>query len=734
MRTNAGGSLRPQTFVMQLDLPHVLMPGSLLQGSVLQCRQVSRTYAVRAPNAVLRTLYDFDGVMTPRRWLDACQKRQWDMPAVSGLLQALIEEKVLVCVHDVPRQLWVHASNPRTMGEAPLPAQLAERMAAAQIRLSCVPAAGAITLDSGNCAEDFHRLLRERVSNRAFGQDPLPPSVLTAVLWAAAGVVPDRDRFRTVTPSAGALYPLRHYYLNLRPTGALKIGAYALSAASGTSLHYVPLTSDLSALQAAFSTPELLDQAQGVLVIAAKFSDSAMKYGPRALSYVPLEAGHSAQNALLAATAGNCNAVEVGGFLEDDLAEMLGCAADIVPITTVVLGSPGAARESEGPAEFDWVDVRDVEGARGFFLCRARQDSTHPWSWGRDVDAGRARTKATMESRERAALCKPQGLISACAQELANALDPGDILRYSAAQYRRPEFPYRPFDPREEYLWKAAHSILDDLPCHMLADLIYLDEGLANHSRASVYTSANTSGTASHTSIASALENAVLELIERDAFMRLWLGEPANEVREVDLSASLQARLRRLRQAGMRVVLRDIGHAYCHVAFCFAQSVEHHFTRVATCAGYDFEFAMDHALMELESQIYVSLHNSKPPPIRPSEVRNASDHATLYSQRSTFRRADALAEPTNLQRTQRDLAHDWPTLLQQLRGDEHRLIAVDLTDGAPCRTPTIKAFIPGLIPIKFGYGNEPAGHPAYLSLIRRGGEQGRGRPFPHPFN
>ena len=61
---------------------------------------------------------------------------------------------------------------------------------------------------------------------------------LTAVLWAAAGVVDDEDRLRTVTPSAGALYPLRHYYLNLRATGTLSPGAYALSASGEGRLHY----------------------------------------------------------------------------------------------------------------------------------------------------------------------------------------------------------------------------------------------------------------------------------------------------------------------------------------------------------------------------------------------------------------------------------------------------------------------------------------------------------------
>ncbi|WZB69018.1 hypothetical protein WJ968_20020 [Achromobacter xylosoxidans] len=77
---------------MQLDLPHVLMPGSLLHGSSLQCRQASRTLSLRAPQAVLRSLRDFDGGLTPRQWLNACAERGWDAQAATGLMTTLIAE------------------------------------------------------------------------------------------------------------------------------------------------------------------------------------------------------------------------------------------------------------------------------------------------------------------------------------------------------------------------------------------------------------------------------------------------------------------------------------------------------------------------------------------------------------------------------------------------------------------------------------------------------------------
>ncbi len=724
---------------MQLDLPYVLMPGSLLHGDRLQCRLPARTLSLNAPARVLRALHEFDGTLTPRQWLQRRQREQWHADSVSGLLQTLMDEGALVSVHDAPRHWWGHAENPRTLGEQPGAQVQRDLVAAAQDRLTAPPANDAISFDSGGPATALHALLSRRASRRGFGDALIDVRILTSILWAAAGIVADADGARRTSPSAGALYPLQYFYVNLRPTGAapatsaLTTGAYRLAAGTTGRLHFEPINADLPRSCAAFSSPQLLDRAQGVLVIAADFSVSAAKYGPRALSYVPLEAGHAAQNALLAATACDCHAVEIGGFIESELGRLLHLPATTVPITTVFIGSACTPPNAPVEGDFDWVDLQTASEAP-FSLCRARLDPSHPWSWGRDTQPAAARLKATMESRERAALLRPQGLVAARRQDLAGAVHPADVLRYRASQYRRRTFPYRPFDETATYWWKAAHDVFADSPCHMLADLVYLEDALAGLARPSAYTSGNTSGVASHVSIDAALENAVLELIERDAFMRLWLGQPAHAVDETALPSALQARLRQLRSEGLRVELRSLSSPYCQVAFCFAQSAAQHFTRVASSAGYQLHPALDHALMELEAQVYVSRHPSAAAPLRAAQVQEAADHARLYSQKAYFRRADHLAAPPLAAACNDSTAPDWNGVLDRLRRDGQRLIAVDLSDGAPERTPTVRAFIPGLIPLKFGAGNAAEGHPAYQCTLRAAGAPGRRHAFPHPFN
>lgn len=75
-----------------------------------------------------------------------------------------------------------------------------------------------------------------------------------------------------------------------------------------------------------------------------------------------------------------------------------------------------------------------------------------------------------MESRERAALLQPRGLIAATLPDLPGAVHPADVLRYRDAQYRRPGFPYARFDEAATYWWKSAHDVFADRPCFMLAD------------------------------------------------------------------------------------------------------------------------------------------------------------------------------------------------------------------------------------------------------------------------
>jgi SagB-type dehydrogenase family enzyme len=184
--------------------------------------------------------------------------------------------------------------------------------------------------------------LRRRRSVRQFSCDPLPLPTVSALLAGAYGVTrpatEESPPLRTA-PSAGALYPLELYVLARRVSGVER-GIY----------YYDPLAHRLErqvqqvdpALElAAFTNASEVESAALVVVVAASFWRSRVKYGLRAYRFTLLEAGHVTQNLLLTATATGLGAFAVGGFFDDRVDALLGLdGVDVGSLVTACVGWP----------------------------------------------------------------------------------------------------------------------------------------------------------------------------------------------------------------------------------------------------------------------------------------------------------------------------------------------------------------------------------------------------------
>jgi SagB-type dehydrogenase family enzyme len=123
-------------------------------------------------------------------------------------------------------------------------------------------------------------------------------------------------------PSGGALYPLDVY-----------VAAPAVTGLEEERLHHFdPLRSclevlgpvDRGQLAALTPYPELVATASAVVFVTATFWRSRFKYGQRGYRFALLEAGHVAQNVLLAATALGLASVPLGGFFDRQVNGLLG--------------------------------------------------------------------------------------------------------------------------------------------------------------------------------------------------------------------------------------------------------------------------------------------------------------------------------------------------------------------------------------------------------------------------
>jgi len=195
-------------------------------------------------------------------------------------------------------------------------------------------------------------LLRSRRTRRGqFSPRPMTVKQWGRLFEMACGLTgqvahpnfPDIVQDLRAWPSGGAMYPIEVY----------------LAALGGNELepawyHYQVASHELARLDAAAldSRPEgqplqrlvfadgLWENAGGLLVLTGLFARTQEKYGERGYRFVLLDAGHLAQNILLACEDLGLAAIPLGGFDDDGLARSLGLdARKEAPVYTILVGN-----------------------------------------------------------------------------------------------------------------------------------------------------------------------------------------------------------------------------------------------------------------------------------------------------------------------------------------------------------------------------------------------------------
>ncbi len=176
--------------------------------------------------------------------------------------------------------------------------------------------------------------LLKRRSVRTYRDKPLKIEEVSQLLWAAQGIT-DRRGFRTA-PSAGALYPLEIYVV-IGNVMNISDGIYK----------YNPYKHELEYVQRGDKRNELCKAALGqspireapmVIVFAAIYERTTVKYGNRGIIYVYIEAGHVAQNILLQAESLDLGAVVIGAFYDEEVKKVLKMSNKESPIYIIAVG------------------------------------------------------------------------------------------------------------------------------------------------------------------------------------------------------------------------------------------------------------------------------------------------------------------------------------------------------------------------------------------------------------
>lgn len=179
-----------------------------------------------------------------------------------------------------------------------------------------------------------------RRSAERFSGGRIELAELATLLEFGYGVTRRPEGLRRRIPSGGALYPLDLYVLVSRVNG-LEHGVH----------HYDPYRESLvrlkdfddGSLASCLLQEEAVHGFAATVVVCASFWRSRFKYGHRSSRFVMIEAGHAVQNFTLMAAALGLAGRPYGGFVDDELANIVGYqnGIDTAPIYSYVVGRSG---------------------------------------------------------------------------------------------------------------------------------------------------------------------------------------------------------------------------------------------------------------------------------------------------------------------------------------------------------------------------------------------------------
>jgi len=170
-----------------------------------------------------------------------------------------------------------------------------------------------------------------RRSVRQFTRQELNLEQVGQLAWAGQGITQKELGYRTA-PSAGALYPIRLYFI-------IKGGMYVYEPTE----HSLEKLLNLD-LRHAISEAALRQQAPAKaacdILIAGSVKKVAAKYGTRARQYMLLEAGHIAQNIHLQAVSLGLGSVPIGAFEDKKVEKICRLPSDEEAIYLIAVGYP----------------------------------------------------------------------------------------------------------------------------------------------------------------------------------------------------------------------------------------------------------------------------------------------------------------------------------------------------------------------------------------------------------
>lgn len=579
----------------------------------------------------------------------------------------------------------------------------------------------------------------KRQSTRQFQDEQISGSKLSGLLEATYGI--GKSGHWSV-PSGGAMYPLDLYLIIPGNNQALPRGTYRWNPEK----HGVAMISDEDPnvwLFKVFNAKAILEHAACILCIAANLKRPALKYANRGYRNTLLEAGHAAQNTYLYCAEQGIGVVEYVGFCEKALACEIGLEFPYeAVITTLIVGIAESSGKQSGATDQEMVEtawqlrhalVGDDKPIKKIVIWEPEVNGyTMPrWITMASYRPPYAQTTAAMRKR-----CSAFATGSTLSEAVIKCLAEG-FERYAWEQYRsdrteragnlsepfldpRITTPYapaqgkimrgiEPFNPLKKSEWVAGVREVSGERIWVPADLVFSPPDPLQNCR-KLYYRASSSGVAAHFDKQAAIEAALYELIERDAFSVMWYAKrrPCS-IPHRFFSNDLQVRMSRWERFGYTVSILDLTLDGPPVLLVLIWSREK-LPALVSGAGCRLTFhdTASRAFDEAEFMAMTWHCRKLKRNMSMCDIKSPDDHGLFYADPKNLVHAEWLLE-----------AEESEVAANDFSGDLHRFdpIVVDITPKEPnCGLAVVRVLSEKLMPINFGYGSEHYGHPRMKAL------------------
>lgn len=704
------------------------------KGSVLTVRGADTQRFIEAPRSILSFLLkNVDGEKTLEDLVQVFSKKH-DENTARAFLEELTARKILIKAEAYLLEQWGWQKSPLPYKAPPADSVVAAQLSnAATKKVLKKPDQNEIVMSSELTA--VSKILQNRRVYREFGPEPLTDKQIASILYTAYGVLNAKKtddaqtRQRRTVASGGGVYPLDLVWVHLKDTAGLKRGVYKVNFYTQREIGFQKISSAEGDIFRAVIEPVDVLHAHGFLIIGADFSLAFQKYHSKTLPLCLLEAGEVVQNVQLAVTELGLASHIIAGYYNALLSEVAHFS-DVEPVILMAVGTKKSKSALKTPnIDSSWLHTRHLYdqhelskvkiniscNGKGPFVCIGNADN--PLT---AIDV------ALAEGVERLGCVLPKNVVEAKPSEIGTYIDPREFLVYDEFQYGRKDFPFKKFSDRKAYSWVKARHAITGKATHVLADLVYFDSGFEKTNK-NPYTATSTSGVAAHITYKKALNNAVLEKLERHFFMYYWLTRSLPpKIKTSSLPKRIQDQLLKIKSSGWKADFFLLSKAPVFSVLVVLQNKKHTVTSASASCHYDLDHAIAHAWREGDGIItYIEGRSDEESPLKilPGQVRSTDDHTRLYQQPEYYKQADWMfgSREEISAKTLKPVCSTLEELLNWLEKHGHPVYHVDQTPSVDVtlsngnKVYVARALIKNTIDISFGFGRDPNVVPSFLS-------------------